>query len=1177
MPLTKTSRQIALATGAKAEVDEFALESPAYLIAENVHTTKQGTLVKRSAYEWVGENVSGSTKVPFLNVAARTLYTSTPTGVKALPSGESISNNGPFMHTHAKIASVTDNAETHGYSLAYHPVAKKICLAWVAGRPSLGANAGIYAIIYNEDGSIYEQKFRVSDVTYTSCYHPEVTACGTNTFYISFYSDTPTPKLLWYYYGISGKSGSLAASLTASVVNDIDSTAPASVASGHRFLGTTALDVDAAGFIGTPLTLGNDVSKHSVGDPNSSATWTAYSVLSGTTTLKLDRVGSSGFSAATIVGGLPADTLLLDLEYDSNTDRLLVLYAHTFSTSGCTLVLRVCSATSSATLYAQTSSSIPGPVFRAACGVSPDHSKYGVVYSYFKTTNEDINAGGGSTGVDVRAAYTKALTFSTTLSAAAESATANNVAIASSLFWTHDTSGNLRAPTFAANKIWFPFANNSQANDIGGVGTSQLIFKAAGSYNGTTVLDLKVAHVLWPLAENPYEFYAGVRDTHHISITQDGNDVYLCSRILDAINYGSSEDITSTSARELNNKIPIMFPDRGHTVTAHVSKLDIEAAQIPAIQTGEFGLSGGGFLSLFDGSSTREQTILEAPEIAHVLLPTQYGATYYYEPTYSVTSINPNPLEQTFRFVTQCVYYDSSGRLHRGPMSAPVYVDADKYLTNDREFYCKVGVVLPPTISLSSEELYVELYASSTYSDAFISASPQYRLVNRRKYDPDDAEFLTGTVELEFKVTHHEPHFLYTDVGQLPAITPPNPLHLASTSNRIALISADEPNVIYVSKQLEPGVGVEFAYELRAELVDSTPATGMGFLDEKIIVFQRSKIWVIPNTVPDNYGNRGALSLVNVSNTIGCTSFASIVSIPHGLIFRSDRGMYLLDRSLQTHYIGGAVSRYLEGVDITSASIAPTYGECRFTLTGSPYAAPTSSVADSTVYFPNPRGYQTGDVLVYNYETNDWYLHTDILPSGANPVTSAFFDGTFYMLKSTTEIAAETTNTYIGPGTHDYGIKIYSPWIKIAGTSGGATGHLYNRLYRTQVLGRYYGTNAATGYTYAGYPALDGSALSVEQFVDYRPESNQTSVFEPDTFFAANAQEMLVRVNPKTQKCSAVRYVLSEVRPADVYVDGATTYSFLRGRGFEISSLGLELGVQQNFILNRRTNTNTTR
>src|SRR5207302_1775315 len=67
-----------------------------------------------------------------------------------------------------------------------------------------------------------------------------------------------------------------------------------------------------------------------------------------------------------------------------------------------------------------------------------------------------------------------------------------------------------------------------------------------------------------------------------------------------------------------------------------------------------------------------------------------------------------------------------------------------------------------------------------------------------------------------------------------------------------------------------------------------------------------------------------------LASDLGCQSPASVVETPAGLMFRSSKGIYLLDRSLSVQYIGAPVESF-NSLTVSGAFVLAYANQVRFT------------------------------------------------------------------------------------------------------------------------------------------------------------------------------------------------------------------------------------------------------
>jgi hypothetical protein len=212
---------------------------------------------------------------------------------------------------------------------------------------------------------------------------------------------------------------------------------------------------------------------------------------------------------------------------------------------------------------------------------------------------------------------------------------------------------------------------------------------------------------------------------------------------------------------------------------------------------------------------------------------------------------------------------------------------------------------------------------------------------------------------------------IYTNSGELANDPPPPIHHMVCSESRAYIIPADNRNLIWYSKQFSPGRTVEFAADLTmSEGQNSGQFTALAVLDDKLIIFKQDQILYTYGSGPDNGGKNGAFApFVKIASDVGCTEPASVCVIPDGVVFRSRRGIELLNRSLQVQYIGGNVEPLVQtNGPMSSVVVMPNFTELRF--------IPSQATVTST--YQGVTATKPTSVLVYDYAGKRWSTYSNM-------------------------------------------------------------------------------------------------------------------------------------------------------------------------------------------------------
>jgi len=262
--------------------------------------------------------------------------------------------------------------------------------------------------------------------------------------------------------------------------------------------------------------------------------------------------------------------------------------------------------------------------------------------------------------------------------------------------------------------------------------------------------------------------------------------------------------------------------------------------------------------------------------------------------------------------------------------------------------------------------------------------------------------------------------------GDLPTSVITNCIASAIHEDRIFFISQDNPKSLAYSQARIPGYGPEFnqnifyvdVYDKRGLYEDNL--SGLAAMDGRLFIFKERSVLYMTGSGPSRANTQNDFATPQlITADVGCISSRSIVLGPQGLMFMSDKGIYLLDRKLQVSYIGASVERF-NSRTITSAILLEKVNEIRF----------------STL---------EGEILVYNYYANAWSWFTN-LPSAS----ACIWKGKYTLLLTDGRVFTEssTHKKILQAGVSTAIIqKISSPWVVVDKKQG------WEKVYQALLLG----------------------------------------------------------------------------------------------------------------------------
>lgn len=366
---------------------------------------------------------------------------------------------------------------------------------------------------------------------------------------------------------------------------------------------------------------------------------------------------------------------------------------------------------------------------------------------------------------------------------------------------------------------------------------------------------------------------------------------------------------------------------------------------------------------------------------------------------------------------------------------------------------------------------------------------------------------------------------LYTTGGVVENIAPPASTHSALYKNRLWLINAEDGNSLWYSKTVIANTPVEMSDLFTMYIAPTTGAQGstgkakcLAAMDDKLVIFKDSAAYYLVGNGPDITGaNNDFTDPVYINIPVGCSNPNSIVSMPDGLMFQSQKGIWLLRRDLGAEYIGAPVEAF-NSYTVRSATSIPDTNQVRFVL-------------DNNI------------TLVYDYYYKQWGTF-----SNTAAISSTLYEGYQTYLNSFGQVFQETPGTYVD-GSRPVLLSFTTGWINIAGIQG------YERFYFLHLLGTY----------------LTPFKLNAQIAYDYNPSPTQATLIEPDNFAPYYGDEAVwgsggpwggssgnvlsTRLFPERQKCEAFQVTITEVYdPSEGVSPGA---------GFNLSSMLLTIGVKK--------------
>lgn len=366
---------------------------------------------------------------------------------------------------------------------------------------------------------------------------------------------------------------------------------------------------------------------------------------------------------------------------------------------------------------------------------------------------------------------------------------------------------------------------------------------------------------------------------------------------------------------------------------------------------------------------------------------------------------------------------------------------------------------------------------------------------------------------------------LYTTAGSLENIAPPTASLIAVYRNRVFL-GGTEDDTIWFSKQVRPNRPIEFndAFTIKADPVGGE-LTAMAALDDKLILFKENSIFMTGGDGPEDNGQGGIFFPPElVTADAGCIDSKSVVSTPLGLMFKSRKGYYLLNRNLESSYVGAEIEEF-NSYAVSSSVLMADSNEVRFTT-------------------------QDGPTLVYNYFFKQWIVWPSFLADDSI-IWQNKFVAILQRVGNTSLVVQQVEGLWADLG-QKYSLKIGLSWASMAQVQG------FQRVWRAIFLGDYRSPHTlklSVGYNFS--PVISDeyywnpvSALNIAEYGD-------GAFYGTEPVYGGSTENYgvyQIRTHLVQQKSQAVRFILE-----DQAISGS-------GEGFSLSSVAFEIGLKKGIM-----------
>lgn len=358
------------------------------------------------------------------------------------------------------------------------------------------------------------------------------------------------------------------------------------------------------------------------------------------------------------------------------------------------------------------------------------------------------------------------------------------------------------------------------------------------------------------------------------------------------------------------------------------------------------------------------------------------------------------------------------------------------------------------------------------------------------------------------------------EVGSvLESLAPPPCSVIAASPDRIFLGGiAGDPHRVWYSKYRAVGQVAAFDDELTIDIPHPGGAiTAIALLQETLVVFRASAIYVVPGEGLDNTGggqNYGPARCVSPDTGALAPEVVALTAL--GLVFKSAKGWYLLTPNGVPQYIGAPIADY-DAEEVIATHVIESNHQVRI-VTGQ-------------------------RVLVWDYLVNQWSEWSEGLASAACVWQGQHAYWSLFDQNWRLEQLDDPTFSYAG-----YGLDVETPWIKLNDLGGRG------RVRRLLITGEWRSAHKLRIRVARDY--AHGAGGDPAWFDDVLWSPSSTVPGDPEQ----------VRHGPSIQRCGAIKVRITAVGAASSLPFGIV--DAVSGEGMRLTGLGLEVGVEPGLKLN---------
>lgn len=336
---------------------------------------------------------------------------------------------------------------------------------------------------------------------------------------------------------------------------------------------------------------------------------------------------------------------------------------------------------------------------------------------------------------------------------------------------------------------------------------------------------------------------------------------------------------------------------------------------------------------------------------------------------------------------------------------------------------------------------------------------------------------------------------------------------IATGKNRMFVAGLDhDPNIVRHSKLIQNLETVKFSdfFDIKVDEAGG-PISALSVMDDKLIIFKKDRIFTVVGDGPDDIGAGEFSEAQLVTSDAGCDQSRSVVMSPNGLIFKSKKGFYMLDRQLGLSYVGADVEIY-NSERVAGAQLMVDRNEIRFLL-------------------------ESGNTLLYDYNFNSWSVHTNTAGN-----SSVIWQDKLAWAGSDGRVRVENQDSY-KDGKSSYSLKMETNWINLGNLQN------FGRVRKALLLGDFksdHKMRVSIAYNYQE-AYVDVQEFDFSDIMSDKTWGGTDTWGSDDVWGGSSDTQYQMQVWIPRPRCQSIKFKFEDISSS--------------GEGYELNELLLEVGL----------------